>query len=116
MAYYIGYYHINPDLRRDVGERARNGHEPDRTMAEKVIALRDNLPTGLKLHGSFNPIGGATERRPAVWLAETDDHSHLQFVSNWYQGIFEFEWVPANAVGVTAQETKATVDRNIANR
>ena len=48
--------------------------------------------------------------------AETDNHSHLQFVSNWYQGMLEFEWVRANAVGLTAQEAKATIDRNTANR
>ncbi|MEZ4495061.1 MAG: hypothetical protein R3C29_17325 [Dehalococcoidia bacterium] len=51
-----------------------------------------------------------------MWLAETDDPSHLQFVSNWYQGFLDFEWVPATAVGLTSSEAKATVDQNVANR
>jgi hypothetical protein len=116
VAYYIGYYHPNPDFWRESGERARNGDGPSAAMGEKVVNLRDNLPKGLKLLGSFAPIGGATAGRPAVWLAETDDTSHLQFVSNWYQGFLDFEWVPATAVGLTAQQAKATIDQNTANR
>ena len=114
MAVYMGYYHPNEEFARENGARSREAGSPsvNDTMRQKVIDLRDNLPASLNFIGSFAPFGGAAvPHRPGVWICETDDLEDLQFVTNWYMGFLEFEWVPARAVGTTAAATTEAVNR-----
>ena len=114
MAMYIGFYDINPDFQRQTGERARGGdNTPDAAFQRKVVELRDKLPASLKLLGSY---GTQSTDRPNIWLCETDNQADLQFVTNYYTGYLVFDWVPANVVGTTASETRATMDAAAANR
>ena len=83
---------------------------------QKVIELRDSLPSTIKLIGSYAPLGGASPTRPSVWIAETNDPAELAFINNWYQGWLEFEWVPATVLGTTSRDTTAAMDRNAARR
>ena len=61
-------------------------------------------------------MGGGTEVRPGVWIAETDDPANLQFITNWYQGFLDFDWSPAVTVGTTSQATTAAMEATQANR
>ena len=117
MATYIGYYRPNADYVREQGEKARNGSGGvNPAFRQKVIDLRTKLPAGIKLIGSYSPLGGASSARPAVWIAETDDPAELTFINNWYEGFLDFEWVPATAIGTTAKATTVTLDANAARR
>ena len=66
--------------------------------------------------GSYAPLGAITKTYPGVWIVETDDPDELGFVSNWYRGFLDFEWVPVTAVGATVQDTTATLDAGQARR
>ena len=58
MATYIGYYRPNPTFAEENDQRARSGDtSPNPVMREKVIGLRDKLPAGLALVGSYKPDG-----------------------------------------------------------
>ena len=112
MATYIGYYRINEGMRRENDEKSRASGEPyvSPAMREKVVGIRDALPSSIKLIGSYAPIGAMTQTYPAVWIVETDDPAELVFVNNWYRGFIDFEWVPATALGNTSAATTAAMD------
>ncbi|MCA9830334.1 MAG: hypothetical protein R3B97_11395 [Dehalococcoidia bacterium] len=116
MAVYIGYYRVNADYQREQGEKARQGNPGvNPAFRQKVIELRDKLPSTIKLLGSYAPLG-ASPTRPSVWIAETDDPAELVFITNWYQGWLEFEWVPATALGTTSRDTTTAMERNASRR
>ena len=118
MATYIGFYQANEEFFRANAERARAGEPPDLTLRDKVVELRDKLPASLTLIGSWgvSKVGAVNRERPNVWICETDNAADLQFVSNYYQGFLEFEWVPATSVGVSASEARTNMDAAEQNR
>lgn len=111
MATYIGYYRPNPGFLQQGDEQAREAGEQvvNPTMREKVIGLRDALPSSMRFIGSFNPMG-RSDSRPGVWIVETDNPDDLLFVSTWYTGFLDFDWAPCTAVGTTSAETTAAMD------
>ena len=114
MATYIGFYTIDPNYTRSLGEKARRGDNgPDVSFQERVTELRDKLPGSLTLIGSYST---SASNQPNVWICETDDPRDLQFVSNYYTGYLVFDWVPATPLGATAEDTKAAMEAAAANR
>ena len=114
----IGYYRRNEGFDREEAGRARQPGDfaPNPTFLQKVIDIRDKLPASLKLIGSYVPIGGGSETRPAVWIVETDDPAELAFVNNWCAGFLDFQWSPATSVGATMQEVTDALDEAQARR
>ena len=114
MATYIGYFQPNADFQRENGANAREAGsvQQNKLFRDKVVNLRDQLPSSLKLVGSYGPLGGGAPGRPSVWICETDNPDDLAFVSRWYTGFLDFEWVPAQAIGATSADTAKTMDRN----
>ena len=50
-------------------------------LIDRVMALREDLPSGCTLLGVYNPVHGNTNpATPGVMVVETDDTSHLQFI------------------------------------
>lgn len=112
MSTYIGYYWSDEDFRRENAAKARESGTfyQNPTMRDKVVGLRDNLPEGLTLIGSYGPLAGGSREHPSVWICETDDPQKLDFVSRWYSGFLEFDWRPARAIGTTSATTADTMD------
>jgi hypothetical protein len=98
MAVYLGYYRPVPDFVANDAFR------------RKVVELPEKLPAGCLLIGSYVPTGGAaavTPSRPAVMLVETDHPADLDFISQYYAGALQFDWVPVTPVGTTRPEREA---------
>lgn len=111
---YIGFYDVDPDFRRAIGDGARTGDNSlDKAFRERVVALRDRLPPTLKLLGSY---GTQATAHPNVFICETDNQADLAFISNYYTGYLVFDWVPANAIGTTTSAARETMDAGAANR
>ncbi len=110
MAIYLGYYRPTPTFIEENQARARReGPGPDPTFRQKVQELPDKLPAGCRILGSYAPVGGggpvlAEPGLPAVQIVETDDPTHLGFISQYYAGYLMFQWTPATSVGGTRQE------------
>ncbi len=101
MAIYVGFYRVDEDYQREVGEKLRSGKlelkpgelaEPVRTKARE---LPQKLPTGCRVVGSWVPVEspGRTEN-PGVIVVETDDIMHLIWFNSYYAGLVHFSWHP----------------------
>jgi hypothetical protein len=42
--------------------------------------------------------------QPNVLIVETADTSSLDFISRYYRGYLEFDWVPCHVLGATDEE------------
>ena len=40
-------------------------------------------------------------------VVESEDHSHLSYISNYHAGWLVFNWMPATAVGATPEQRAA---------
>ena len=106
MSIYIGYQIAAAKLQEELEARSWGGDSSmPKELIDRVVALRENLPSGCTLLGVYNPIGGvANPATPGVMVVETDDTSHLQFISDHYRGMLNYVWVPATSVATTANE------------
>ncbi len=118
MALYLGYYRPVPAYLQEVWTRARSGDRtPDAAFGRLVTALPQQLPAGCRLLGSYAAIGGeglGTPSPPSVMLVESDSTEALAFISQYYTGYLQFQWVPARAVGASSTEREAFLEVNMA--
>lgn len=107
MSIYIGYQTASAKLQQEMEARGWDGDSsfPPEVVA-RVVALRDNLPTGCTLLGVYNPVGNMNAATPGVMVVETDDSAHLAFITNHYRGMLDYHWVPATTVATTSTEAQ----------
>lgn len=105
VATYIGYYRATNSYIEETLARARStGSGQDPAFMQKVVDLPLKLPAGCSIMGSFAPMGQSPDAPPAVMIVETNDTSHLQFISTYYQGFLAFNWHPAVSVGANKDQ------------
>ncbi len=118
MATYLGFYRAVPTFLEETWARARTGDRaPDAAFRRLVTGLLEQLPRGCTLLGSYAAIGGAgqgTTGPPSVLIIETSDTAALSFISQYYSGYLQIEWVPAQAVGMTGAERAAYLEAALA--
>ncbi|HLZ68976.1 MAG TPA: hypothetical protein VKV26_03615 [Dehalococcoidia bacterium] len=102
MSVYLGYYRVTPGFAEANAARARSGEASiDPKFRQMVIDLPGKLPANCRIIGSYAPMGTDL---PAVMIAETNNTDDLFFISQYYNGYLQYQWVPARAVGTTAAE------------
>jgi hypothetical protein len=107
MATYVGFYTFNAGFLSELTAKIRNGElqpgQPVEPMATKVREFLQKLPNGCKLIGSYTAAGQSIDqpeehRLPSVIIVETDDPSHLLFITQYYSGYLSFVFHPYNPV------------------
>lgn len=100
MTLYLGYYRSTLSFQAAEEARYRTGDTKiDPKLMQLAVDLPLRLPAGCSIIGSFGPAGGASETRPSVMVVETNDIAHLNFITSYYGGFLQFQWVPAISVG-----------------
>ena len=114
MTTYLGYMTTNMAYVAERGQKVRAG-EPavDQWAINRVRELRNNVPEGCVIHGSYNPISGPstpiTKDHPGMLVVETDDLGHLSYISAHYAGLFDISWAPGIFTPGPASEVEATL-------
>lgn len=100
MSTYLGFYRTTDGFRVESEVRARSGDTSiDPRFLQLVVDLPLRLPAGCNIIGSYGSIGGSPQGLPNVIIVETGDPDHLQFITNYYAGFLDFQWMPARSVG-----------------
>jgi hypothetical protein len=114
MAIYLGYYRATPQFIEENQARLRRegGNAGPPACRRMVQELPDKLPAGCRIVGSYAPVGGGGAvlgpvGLPSVQIVETSDPTHLDFISQYYNGYLIFQWTPATSVGGNRQERAA---------
>ena len=114
MTTHIGFFRANEDYVHEQGARIRDGELVSDDVRQKVLDQFDKLPASVKPIGVYRPLTSGWVVQPTyppgVWIAETDDPLELDFITNLWAGFIDFEWVPVQGIGSTAQDAAAAVD------
>jgi hypothetical protein len=110
MATYIGYYRVTEGFAEENGKRARSGDKAiDQKFGQMIIELPGKLPNGINIIGSYAPMAGPVlgNQPPSVMIVDAAETSDLTFISQYYSGYLQFQWMPASVVGASRAQRES---------
>jgi hypothetical protein len=101
MSIYIGFYRPAPEYRADSVARARRDEPTDPEVVRLIRELPGSLPDGCRIAGAYTTMSVS---HPNLLIVDAADSSSLDFITRYYRGYLEFDWIPARVIGVTDEE------------
>jgi hypothetical protein len=98
---YVGFFRPNLEYRADTVARARRGEAADPEVVRLISELPGSLPEGCRILGAFTTVSAS---HPGVLIVEAVDTASLDFISRYYRGYLEYDWVPCRVLGATEGE------------
>jgi hypothetical protein len=98
---YIGFYRPAPEYRADSVARARRSEPTDPEVVRLIRDLPGALPDGCRILSAYTTM---SVTHPNVLIVDASDTSSLSFISRYYGGYLEFDWLPCRVIGVSDDE------------